>query len=87
MYADIAAGRTAASQVSRHIEVPPRAPAFDSPRLRTTWLVHMLSTGLTVSEVYRFAGTVSTHALRDLLPYVPTRDETAIFADIARWNP
>jgi hypothetical protein len=47
----------------------------------------MLSTGLTLSEVFLFAGTVSTHALRDLLPYVPTRDKAAIFADIARWKP
>ncbi|WP_313554945.1 hypothetical protein [Miniimonas arenae] len=86
LYADITASWTAPSQVSREIEVPPRAPSFDSPRLRTTWLVDMLTTGLSLSEVYLYAGTVSTQSLRDLLPYVPTRDEADIFADIARWS-
>jgi integrase len=86
LYADITASRTAPSQVSREIEVPPRAPSFDSPRLRTTWLVNMLTTGLSLSGVYLYAGTVSTQSLRDLLPYVPARDEAAIFADIARWS-
>lgn len=86
LYADITTSRTAPSQVAREIEVPPRAPSFDSPRLRTTWLVAMLTTGLSLSEVYLYAGTVSTQSLRDVLAYVPTRDEAAIFADIARWT-
>lgn len=87
LYADINKSRTAPSQVANQIEVPPRAPSFDSPRLRTTWLVNMLQTGLSLSEVYLYAGTVSTQSLRELLPYIPTRDEAAILADIARWTP
>ena len=85
LYADITPSRTAPSQVANQIEVPPGAPTFDSPRLRTTWLVEMLSTGLSLSEIYLYAGTVSTQSLRDLMPYVPVRDEAAIHADIMRW--
>lgn len=86
LHADPDVRRTTPSFLSRDLELPYRAPSFDAPRLRTTWLVDMLTTGLTLSEVYRYAGTESTQALRDLLPYVPERDEAAVFADIARWT-
>ncbi|WP_421735697.1 hypothetical protein [Cellulomonas sp.] len=86
LFADITASRTAASQVSRHIEIPPRAPAMDSPRLRTTWFVALLNAGLRLSEVFAYSGMQSTSGLRDILRYIERREDAVVFDDIARWS-
>ncbi|GAA1894289.1 hypothetical protein [Streptantibioticus ferralitis] len=59
------------NQLVSRIEVPARLPALTAPRLRTTWLVTLMTAGIPLPELLAVAGLASTGTLVDLLPHVP----------------
>lgn len=80
LFADISPSRTAASNVIYQLAVPPRAPRFHTPRLRSTWMVTLLTAGIRLSELVALAGVTSTKNLQDLILYIPKRPDQNVRA-------
>jgi hypothetical protein len=69
------AGALAASLVVAHGH-----PRLSASRLRSTWLVTHLTIGTRLPELARAAGLSGVTVLSDLLPFVPTLEETEAVA-------
>lgn len=59
-------------KVRQHVEWPSNVK-FKPARLRTTWMVSVLTNGTRVSEFRRISGTVSAKALEAVAEFVPER--------------
>lgn len=59
----------------RHLDLPSSLPPLRTNRLRSTWLVSLLSMRVQVDELLEAAGIATTRPLRDLMPFVPRRDD------------
>lgn len=58
----------------REVEIPRYLPALKVRRLRTTWMVDVLSDGsLTIPEFWAISGIASGRVLDELAPHLPTR--------------
>lgn len=81
--ADVRPARTAGAAVISKLVVPDTAPRFDSVRLRTTWMVTLLTRGARLSEVTALAGITSTKNFADIIAFVPRRSVEEIAAVLA----
>lgn len=70
--------RSMVAALTKLVHVPDYAPRLDVRRLRSTWLVTMLTSGLRVSEVMALASIKSTARLNDILADIPVRDEKCV---------
>ena len=57
--------------VKRRVKTPAGLPGLTMRRLRSTWMVSMMSRRLTVPELYSISGVRSASVLQELAPYVP----------------
>ncbi|HAM45872.1 MAG TPA: hypothetical protein DCM67_12745 [Propionibacteriaceae bacterium] len=65
----------------RELQIQPYTPALKVRRLRTTWLVDVLSDGsLTIPEFWAIAGVRTGRVLDELAPYLPTRSDYLVRA-------
>lgn len=55
---------------------------FQPTRMRITWLVDVMNTGLTVPEVVTLSGLSTTHCLLNLVPYLNRRPDDVLFRAI-----
>ncbi|MFF2375035.1 hypothetical protein ACFVUW_11695 [Streptomyces xiamenensis] len=58
------------NRLTGRIDVPIWLPPLISPRLRTTWLVTLLSARVPLPEILEAAGLASTSSLIDLVPHL-----------------
>jgi len=61
--------------VIRHLDLPASLPPLRTSRLRSTWLVSLLSMRVQIDELLEAAGIATTRPLQDLVPFVPRRDD------------
>jgi integrase len=67
------------------VEIPAYQPALRARRLRTTWLVDVLSDGnLTLAEFQRISGLRSGRVLDDLVPHLPVDEDTYLRRAVGR---
>lgn len=67
------------------VGIPAYQPALRSRRLRTTWLVDVLSDGnLTLPEFQRISGLSSGRVLDDLVPHLPVDEDTYMRRAVGR---
>jgi len=61
--------------VIRHLDLPTSLPPLRTARLRSTWLVSLMSMRVQIDELLEAAGIATTKPLQDLVPFVPRRDD------------
>lgn len=67
----------------RGIELPARLPRLVVSRLRTTWAVEVLQSGVRISEYLTIAGTTSAKTLEAMVPHVGVRDDDTVWREAA----
>jgi hypothetical protein len=66
-------------------EYPARVGRPVTTRLRTTWMQHVLSIPISLSEFAEIAGIRTTKSLTDLIPYIPLREPEQWFPLIGKY--
>lgn len=67
----------------RGIELPARLPRLVVSRLRTTWAVAVLRSGVRLSEYLTMAGTTSAKTLEAMVPHIGVRDDDIVWREAA----
>lgn len=80
LFSDRTPVRNWTSAVLAQVEIPPGAPRLVPNRLRITWMVHLLTMGVRVSELRHLAGVKTTKGWEDLAKFVPMREPAELHA-------
>ncbi|CAL8979492.1 hypothetical protein CELL_03201 [Cellulomonas sp. T2.31MG-18] len=67
--------KNAVNEAVARVQIPQGAPALEPGRLRATWIVSHLASGVRVPELMRAAGLVSMTSISDLARFVPALDD------------
>lgn len=74
-----AGARDPLERCRRGVELPARLPRLVVSRLRTTWAIEVLSSGLRLSEYLSIAGTTSAKTLEAMVPYIGMRTDEHVW--------
>ncbi|MCM3555597.1 hypothetical protein M3697_10830 [Janibacter melonis] len=74
-----AGARDPLERCRKGVELPARLPRLVVSRLRTTWAVDVLRSGLRLSEYLSIAGTTSAKTLEAMVPYIGVRDDEQVW--------
>ncbi|NTW39863.1 MAG: hypothetical protein HGA44_08220 [Cellulomonadaceae bacterium] len=78
MFSDRTPSRGWTAAVLAAVEIPSGAPKLMPRRMRITWMVHLLTMGVRISELKELAGVSRLSGWEDLAEFIPRRNDTEL---------